>query len=71
MVAATWFVCENPRSQVMCRECRTIVISDPLNKTLERMDREGCATLAVISGSKPKRFSFSLMDWMTSLRMSL
>jgi Zn-dependent protease/predicted transcriptional regulator len=38
--------------EVMCRECRTVTASDPLDKTLERMSREGCGTLAVIDGSK-------------------
>jgi len=34
------------------RECRTVAVSDPLDKTLERMSREGCATLAVMAGNK-------------------
>lgn len=38
--------------EVMCRECRTVTASDPLDKTLERMSREGCGTLAVMDGSK-------------------
>ena len=34
------------------RECRTVAVSDPLDKTLERMSREGCATLAVMEENK-------------------
>lgn len=37
---------------VMSRECGAVAASDPLDKTLERMSREGCATLAVMDGSK-------------------
>jgi len=37
---------------VICRECGVVAASDPLDKTLERMSREGCATLAVMNGSK-------------------
>ena len=39
-------------SEVMCRECRTVAVSDPLEKTLELMSRERCATLAVMAGNK-------------------
>jgi predicted transcriptional regulator len=35
-------------SEVMSRECRTVLVSDPLDKTLERMSRERCTTLAVM-----------------------
>ena len=34
----------------MSRECGAIVAPDPLDKTLERMSQEGCATLAVMDG---------------------
>ena len=37
---------------MICRECGVVAASDPLDKTLERMSREGCATLAVMNGSK-------------------
>jgi hypothetical protein len=36
----------------MCRECQRVDASDPLDKTLERMRREGFATLAVMAESK-------------------
>lgn len=37
---------------VMGRECGAVTASDPLDKTLERMSREGCATFAVMDGGK-------------------
>ena len=39
-------------SEVMCRTCGIVAASDPLEKTLERMSREGCATLAVMDGKQ-------------------
>jgi Zn-dependent protease/predicted transcriptional regulator len=39
-------------SEVMCRECRTVLVSDPLDKTFERMSREGCGTLGVMEESR-------------------
>ena len=35
---------------VMSRDCGAVPVSDALDKTLERMSREGCATLAVMDG---------------------
>ena len=37
---------------VMSRDCGYVPASDPLDRTLERMSREGCATLAVMDGNK-------------------
>ena len=37
---------------VMSRDCGIVLVSDPLDKTLERMGRESCATLAVMDGGK-------------------
>jgi len=37
---------------VMCRRCGVVTTSDPLDRTLERMSQEGCATLAVIDDDK-------------------
>ncbi len=37
---------------VMSRDCGDVPASDPLDRTLERMSREGCATLAVMDGNK-------------------
>ena len=39
-------------SDVMSRDCGAVPVSDALDKTLERMSREGCATLAVMGGNK-------------------
>ena len=39
-------------SEAMCRECQTIAASAPLDKTLERMSRDGCAALAVMDENK-------------------
>ena len=36
----------------MNRNCRAAAASDPLDKTLERMSREGCSTLAAMDGGK-------------------
>src|SRR5205814_5689905 len=37
---------------VMSRDCGDVPASDPLDRTLERMSRESCATLAVMDGNK-------------------
>jgi Zn-dependent protease/predicted transcriptional regulator len=39
-------------SEAMCRTCGIVAASDPLERTVERMGREGCVTLAVMDGSK-------------------
>ena len=39
-------------SEVMSRECQTVLVSDALDKTLERMNQEGCGTLAVVEENK-------------------
>jgi len=39
-------------SDVMSRDCGAVLVSDALDKTLERMSREGRATLAVMDGNK-------------------
>jgi Zn-dependent protease/predicted transcriptional regulator len=39
-------------ADVMSRNCGSVLASDPLDKTLERMSQEGCATLTVMDGGK-------------------
>lgn len=38
--------------EVMCRECQSVDAAEPLDKTLESMRGQSCATLAVMAGSK-------------------
>ena len=43
---------DSPVTDVMCRDCQTIAASASLEKTLERMNRDGCGALAVMDEDK-------------------